>query len=80
MAAGRGRGAAARAPTTAYIRMAVLSALLMLAVYTVFAVFRLEREARRPVTGSQAEIDRGLAFVRLKIANSKARLRRSVRL
>ena len=36
--------------------MAVLSALLMLAVYTVFAVFRLEREARRPVTGSQAEI------------------------
>jgi two-component system, cell cycle sensor histidine kinase PleC len=36
--------------------MAVLSALLMLAVYTVFAVFRLEREAQRPVTGSQAEI------------------------
>jgi len=36
--------------------MAVLSALLMLFVYTVFAVFRLEREARQPVTGSQAEI------------------------
>jgi len=36
--------------------MAVLSALLMLAVYTVFAVFRLEREAARPVTGSQAEL------------------------
>jgi two-component system cell cycle sensor histidine kinase PleC len=36
--------------------MAVLSALLMLAVYTVFAVFRLEREARRPVTGSEAQV------------------------
>ncbi len=36
--------------------MAVLSALLMLFVYTVFAVMRLEREARRPVTGQQAEI------------------------
>jgi len=36
--------------------MAVLSALLMLFVYTVFAVFRLEREASRPVTGSQAEV------------------------
>ena len=55
LAAGRGKGAA-RAPTTAYIRMAVLSALLMLAVYTVFAVFRLEREASRPVTGSEAQV------------------------
>ena len=36
--------------------MAVLSALLMLFVYTVFAVMRLEREARRPVTGQQAEV------------------------
>ena len=36
--------------------MAVLSALLMLAVYTVFAVLRLEREAKAPVTGSQAEV------------------------
>jgi len=55
LAGGRGKGAA-RAPTTAYIRMAVLSALLMLAVYTVFAVLRLEREAARPVTGTQAQV------------------------
>ena len=36
--------------------MAVLSALLMLFIYTVFAVLRLEREAGRPVSGSQAEV------------------------
>jgi two-component system cell cycle sensor histidine kinase PleC len=36
----------ANPPATSYVRVAVLSALLMLAVYTVFAVMKLERSVR----------------------------------
>jgi two-component system cell cycle sensor histidine kinase PleC len=36
----------ANSPATSYVRVAVLSALLMLAVYTVFAVLKLEHTAR----------------------------------
>jgi len=51
-ALGGGEGVAfsARAPrasTSAYVRIAVLLALLILAVYTVFAVVKLERAARQ---------------------------------
>ena len=40
--------AKARAPTTAYVRVAVLSALLMLAVYTAVSVRRISHEASNP--------------------------------
>ena len=52
--AGVGGKNATRAPTTAYIRMAVLSALLMLSVYTVFALLRLQHEARAPMAAPAA--------------------------
>jgi two-component system cell cycle sensor histidine kinase PleC len=39
-----------RAPTTAYVRVAVLSALLMLAVYTALSVIRISHEIGKPVS------------------------------
>ena len=41
-------------PTAAYVRIAVLSALLMLAVYTVFAIVRLEHAERQQAVSTSA--------------------------
>ena len=47
------------AEAASYVRVAVLSALLMLLVYTVFALLRLQHEARAPADANPAAIEAG---------------------
>ncbi|MBO9561008.1 MAG: PAS-domain containing protein [Caulobacter sp.] len=51
-AAGAARSRAARSPSQAYVRLAILAALLLLAVYTAFGVNRLREEANAPPGGA----------------------------
>ena len=51
-AAGATRSRAARSPSQAYVRLAILAALLLLAVYTAFGVNRLKQEASVPPGGA----------------------------
>jgi len=51
-AAGAARQRAARSPSQAYVRVAILAALLLLAVYTAFGVGRLKQEASIPPGGA----------------------------
>ena len=51
-AAGAARSRAARSPSQAYVRLAILAALLLLAVYTAFGVNRLKDEANAPPGGA----------------------------
>ncbi len=51
-AAGAARQRAAQSPSQAYVRVAILAALLLLAVYTAFGVNRLKQEASIPPGGA----------------------------
>mgnify|MGYP000053035017 CR=1 FL=1 len=51
-AAGAARSRAARSPSQAYVRLAILAALLLLAIYTAFGVNRLKDEANAPPGGA----------------------------
>jgi len=51
-AAGAARSRAARSPSQAYVRLAILAALLLLAIYTAFGVSRLKDEANAPPGGA----------------------------
>jgi two-component system cell cycle sensor histidine kinase PleC len=68
-----------RAPTTAYVRIAVLSALLMLAVYTALSVIRISHEARNPprdaiASGAGQDADRLSAGAEVDLSRLAAAL------
>ncbi|WP_200952343.1 PAS domain-containing sensor histidine kinase [Caulobacter sp. Root655] len=60
-AAGAARARAARSPSQAYVRVAILAALLLLAVYTAFGVNRLKQEASAPPGGASLAAEARLA-------------------
>jgi two-component system cell cycle sensor histidine kinase PleC len=60
-AAGAARTRAARSPSQAYVRVAILAALLLLAVYTAFGVNRLKQEASAPPGGASLAAEARLA-------------------
>uniref|UniRef100_B0T5X7 histidine kinase n=1 Tax=Caulobacter sp. (strain K31) TaxID=366602 RepID=B0T5X7_CAUSK len=51
-AAGAARSRAARSPSQTYVRLAILAALLLLAIYTAFGISRLKQEANVPPGGA----------------------------
>ncbi|WP_421740094.1 ATP-binding protein [Caulobacter sp.] len=56
----------ARSPSQAYIRIAILAALLLLAVYTAFGVKRLQREAQTPPGGASLAAEASLVAGRIE--------------
>ncbi len=64
--AGAVRSVTARSPSQAYIRIAILAALLLLAVYTAFGVKRLQSEARTPPGGAPLAAEASLVAGRIE--------------
>ena len=60
------RSITARSPSQAYIRVAILAALLLLAVYTAFGVKRLQREAEMAPGGAPLAAEASLVASRIE--------------
>ncbi|MFC4441065.1 ATP-binding protein [Caulobacter henricii] len=56
----------ARAPSQVYVRVAILAALLLLAVYTAFGVKRLQQDVARAPGGAALAAEAGLAASRIE--------------
>ncbi|OZA73485.1 MAG: ATPase, partial [Caulobacter sp. 39-67-4] len=65
-AAGVVRSITARSPSQVYIRVAILAALLLLAVYTAFGVKRLQREAEMAPGGAPLAAEASLVASRIE--------------
>jgi two-component system cell cycle sensor histidine kinase PleC len=55
-----------RSPSQAYVRIAILAALLLLAVYTAFGIIRLQKEAQTPPGGAPLAAEASLVAGRIE--------------
>jgi two-component system cell cycle sensor histidine kinase PleC len=64
--AGVVRSMTTRSPSQAYVRIAILAALLLLAVYTAFGIVRLQKEAQTPPGGASLAAEASLVASRIE--------------